>query len=137
MFLKSFPFIDKFTSIPNNLNLLHLSCGQKKMSTLEYVIDGWNDVQSRIKAVIQKRKQSDQVYNNFKLVNFLSVGIIKKIIILPFQSNIEPRLVAVSKTKPIEHIIGIYQQGQKYFGENYVQELLTKSFDAEVYYLIS
>uniref|UniRef100_A0A2S2QG92 Proline synthase co-transcribed bacterial n=1 Tax=Sipha flava TaxID=143950 RepID=A0A2S2QG92_9HEMI len=112
MFLKSFPFIDKFTSIPNNLNLLHLSCGQKKMSTLEYVIDGWNDVQSRIKAVIQKRKQSDQ-------------------------SNIEPRLVAVSKTKPIEHIIGIYQQGQKYFGENYVQELLTKSFDAEVYYLIS
>lgn len=104
------------------------------MSTLENVIDGWNDVQSRIKVVIQKRDQSDQVYNNFKLVNFINVYLK---IILPFQKNIEPRLVAVSKTKPIEHIIGIYQQGQKYFGENYVQELLTKSFDAEVYYSLS
>lgn len=44
----------------------------------------------------------------------------------------EPRLVAVSKTKPIEHIIGIYQKGQRHFGENYVQELITKSSDIEV-----
>lgn len=44
----------------------------------------------------------------------------------------EPRLVAVSKTKPIEHIIGIYQKGQRHFGENYVQELISKSSDIEV-----
>jgi len=54
-----------------------------------------------------------------------------------FQDRTEPRLVAVSKTKPIEHIVGIYQQGQRHFGENYVQELLTKSFNAEVYNSIS
>jgi len=52
--------------------------------------------------------------------------------ILYFQGNVEPRLVAVSKTKPIEHIIGIYQKGQRHFGENYVQELITKSSDVEV-----
>ncbi|EEB13214.1 predicted protein [Pediculus humanus corporis] len=38
-------------------------------------------------------------------------------------SNIEPRLVAVSKTKPIESIIEAYNCGQRHFGENYVQEI--------------
>ena len=32
-----------------------------------------------------------------------------------------PRLVAVSKTKPIDDIIAAYQAGQRHFGENYVQ----------------
>ncbi|MGL5028077.1 MAG: YggS family pyridoxal phosphate-dependent enzyme [Shewanella oncorhynchi] len=32
------------------------------------------------------------------------------------------RLLAVSKTKPIEDIIAVYQAGQRCFGENYVQE---------------
>jgi PLP dependent protein len=36
-------------------------------------------------------------------------------------------LVAVSKTKPVEDILELYQLGQKDFGENYVQELVTKS----------
>ena len=35
-------------------------------------------------------------------------------------------LVAVSKTKPVEDIFELYQLGQRDFGENYVQELLTK-----------
>lgn len=35
-------------------------------------------------------------------------------------------LVAVSKTKPAEDIVTLYQAGQRDFGENYVQELLTK-----------
>lgn len=52
------------------------------------------------------------------------------------QGHIEPRLVAVSKTKPIEHIIGIYQQGQRHFGENYVQELIAKSSDVGVGILV-
>lgn len=50
-----------------------------------------------------------------------------------FQTNTQPTLVAVSKTKPIEEIICVYQQGQRHFGENYVQELLPKAFDPEVY----
>lgn len=35
-------------------------------------------------------------------------------------------LVAVSKTKPISDILALYEQGQRDFGENYVQELLEK-----------
>lgn len=42
-------------------------------------------------------------------------------------SKTEPRLVAVTKTKPIEMILRAYQQGQRHFGENYVQELVEKS----------
>ncbi len=36
------------------------------------------------------------------------------------------RLVAVSKTKPIEDILQIYSSGQRIFGENKVQEMLRK-----------
>ena len=35
-------------------------------------------------------------------------------------------LVAVSKTKPVEDILALYELGQRDFGENYVQELLQK-----------
>eukprot|EP00794_Sanderia_malayensis_P005512 gene5512-6197_t len=38
-----------------------------------------------------------------------------------------PRLVAVSKTKPVEKIEAAYVCGQRHFGENYVQELVQKS----------
>ena len=43
-----------------------------------------------------------------------------------------PRLVAVSKTKPKEMIIEAYAAGHRHFGENYVQELVEKSGDAEM-----
>jgi PLP dependent protein len=36
------------------------------------------------------------------------------------------QLVAVSKTKPNETILELYNQGQRTFGENYVQELVDK-----------
>ncbi|MBX2878082.1 MAG: YggS family pyridoxal phosphate-dependent enzyme [Saprospiraceae bacterium] len=36
------------------------------------------------------------------------------------------RLVAVSKTKPVEQILDMYHQGQRIFGENRVQELVEK-----------
>jgi len=35
-------------------------------------------------------------------------------------------LVAVSKTKPVEDILALYDEGQRDFGENYVQELVEK-----------
>jgi PLP dependent protein len=35
-------------------------------------------------------------------------------------------LVAVSKTKPVEELMALYQLGQRDFGENYVQELVEK-----------
>ena len=33
---------------------------------------------------------------------------------------LQPRLVAVSKTKPLEYIYAAYDNGQRHFGENYV-----------------
>jgi pyridoxal phosphate enzyme (YggS family) len=39
----------------------------------------------------------------------------------------EPRLVAVSKTKPVEDLMEAYEAGQRIFGENYAQELLDKA----------
>lgn len=35
-------------------------------------------------------------------------------------------LIAVSKTKPLEDILELYNEGQRDFGENYVQELISK-----------
>ncbi|CDW59023.1 proline synthase co transcribed bacterial [Trichuris trichiura] len=43
-----------------------------------------------------------------------------------------PRLVAVSKFKPVSDICLAYQAGQRHFGENYVQELLKKSNDEQL-----
>lgn len=37
------------------------------------------------------------------------------------------QLVAVSKTKPQEDIVSLYEFGQRNFGENYVQELVDKA----------
>lgn len=39
----------------------------------------------------------------------------------------QPRLVAVSKTKPAEAVREAYDAGHRVFGENYVQELLDKA----------
>ena len=46
-----------------------------------------------------------------------------------FRSQPEPRLVAVSKTKPPKAVLRAHVHGQKHFGENYVQELVEKSRD--------
>ncbi|MBL7742891.1 MAG: YggS family pyridoxal phosphate-dependent enzyme, partial [Chitinophagaceae bacterium] len=35
-------------------------------------------------------------------------------------------LVAVSKTKPVEDVLALYDLGHRDFGENYVQELVEK-----------
>ncbi|XP_064602325.1 pyridoxal phosphate homeostasis protein-like [Liolophura sinensis] len=44
----------------------------------------------------------------------------------------KPRVVAVSKTKPVQMIVEAYQLGQRHFGENYVQELVEKSCHPEI-----
>ena len=43
--------------------------------------------------------------------------------ILNVLSSTNTTLVAVSKTKPNEDLISLYELGQRDFGENYVQEL--------------
>ncbi|XP_008586173.1 PREDICTED: proline synthase co-transcribed bacterial homolog protein isoform X1 [Galeopterus variegatus] len=46
--------------------------------------------------------------------------------------TIQPRLVAVSKTKPADMVIEAYSHGQRTFGENYVQELLEKASNPKI-----
>jgi PLP dependent protein len=41
-------------------------------------------------------------------------------------ADTQTQLIAVSKTKPNEAILALYEQGQRVFGENYVQELVEK-----------
>lgn len=41
-----------------------------------------------------------------------------------------PRLVAVGKTKPLDMILEAYGTGHRYFGENYVQEIIQKAGEA-------
>jgi len=45
------------------------------------------------------------------------------------RSCLPPTLVAVSKTKPVEMIFEAYEQGQRHFGENYIQEIHEKSLN--------
>src|SRR5690606_5596405 len=40
--------------------------------------------------------------------------------------NHDAQLIAVSKTKSIEEILEVYNEGQRHFGENQVQELNEK-----------
>ncbi|XP_072026908.1 pyridoxal phosphate homeostasis protein-like [Amphiura filiformis] len=49
----------------------------------------------------------------------------------PDLPQVAPRVVAVSKTKPVGMIKEAYECGQRHFGENYVQELVDKSADAD------
>ena len=53
-------------------------------------------------------------------------SIAENISILQQQLPSDVKLVAVSKTKPVSDIIDAYNSGQRYFGENRVQELLNK-----------
>lgn len=46
--------------------------------------------------------------------------------------QITPRLVAVSKIKPVPLIIEAYEAGQQHFGENYVNELVEKANDPQL-----
>ena len=48
------------------------------------------------------------------------------------RASVSPRLVAVSKTKPVEMIIEAYRAGHRDFGENYIQELVDKSHDQQI-----
>ncbi|KAJ8982838.1 hypothetical protein NQ317_014227 [Molorchus minor] len=50
----------------------------------------------------------------------------------PELQAIQPRLIAVSKLKPTNLIIEAYEEGQRHFGENYVQELEEKANSPEI-----
>ncbi|KKL00802.1 alanine racemase [Rheinheimera mesophila] len=47
------------------------------------------------------------------------------------QLSQQSRLIAVSKTKPASSVAAAYQAGQRAFGENYVQELVSKATELQ------
>lgn len=49
-------------------------------------------------------------------------------------TGVQPRLVAVSKTMGPEAIMPAYNDGQRHFGENYVQEILEKASQARPFF---
>ncbi|PAA94604.1 hypothetical protein BOX15_Mlig010458g3, partial [Macrostomum lignano] len=82
---------------------------QQEMS----VVTGGTEVASRLQSVLQRIASAAAA---------ASGGSAKQL----------PRLVAVSKTKPISDIVAAYSAGQRHFGENYVQELYEKSHSPEI-----
>ncbi|XP_039760629.1 pyridoxal phosphate homeostasis protein [Pararge aegeria] len=46
--------------------------------------------------------------------------------------QVTPKLVAVSKIKPVSLIIQAYEAGQRHFGENYVNELAEKAHNPQI-----
>lgn len=61
-------------------------------------------------------------------VNAALEGLLKRVAASSARySKPEPRVVAVSKTKPAELVRAAYDSGQRHFGENYVQELEEKA----------
>jgi PLP dependent protein len=53
-------------------------------------------------------------------------GVAENLSFIRSQIPLSVKLVAVSKTKPVSDILEAYNTGQRYFGENRVQELLNK-----------
>jgi len=75
------------------------------MSDLSFISENLKSVQTRLNLACAKRRTELE----FAFLN--------------------PRLVAVSKTKPIPYIVQAYEAGQRHFGENYVQEIADKAND--------
>ncbi len=73
------------------------------------------------------RLQSVTVRVGIFALNLFNVAI-NKDAYLDVKASLEGKavLVAVSKTKPAEDILALYAEGQRDFGENYVQELVDK-----------
>lgn len=71
MFIKSLSSFTNRTLISKNPVLLTFNFNKKKMSTLENVIDGLNNVKCRIKLAISKRDQVPIIiYNLLILIVF-------------------------------------------------------------------
>ena len=56
----------------------------------------------------------------------MSINLINYEKIKSIANSYHAQLVAVSKTKPLDDILALHQEGQIIFGENYVQELVDK-----------
>ncbi|KAK4689242.1 PLP dependent protein, partial [Tremellales sp. Uapishka_1] len=74
--------------------------------SLEYTADRAEELKENIEGV---RKEIDEAFSASGL------------------SSQKPRLVPISKIKPASDIKALYDQGQRTFGENYIQEMVDKA----------
>ncbi|KAJ0170945.1 hypothetical protein K1T71_013717 [Dendrolimus kikuchii] len=74
-------------------------------------------------------QESDVMYGLKNVLSQIEAAVARRSKDLP---QITPRLVAVSKIKPVADIIKAYDAGQKHFGENYVNELADKAQDPAI-----
>ncbi|GAA5957450.1 hypothetical protein JCM3765_001144 [Sporobolomyces pararoseus] len=70
------------------------------------------------------QERSSELIKNYELINSKLVDATSQ---RPSKSAPTPRLVAVSKLKPSSDILALYNHGVRHFGENYPQELESKS----------
>jgi len=95
--------VKSFRTLPLN----HFALLARKMVTESYIKENLSFVRDKIEEATKKRQEKDPQYQ-------------------------PPRLVSVSKTKPVSDIIDAYSWGQRHFGENYIQELVEKSADKQI-----
>lgn len=72
--------------------------------------------QTRTMATVERKSELEENYKN----------VLTEISDLSSESKTPPQLVVVSKYKPVEDIKALYDLGHRHFGENYVQELVSK-----------
>jgi len=99
---------------PNNFG-----CSFSKVPLITLV---GKSVINRKMATISSESENAEVVENLHQVKRKISDISAKL-----QLKKEPRLVAVSKTKPATMILACYKDNHKIFGENYVQELVEKA----------
>lgn len=81
--------------------------------------------------IVGRLKEMVEVVLNLKVIRDKILAACKKRT-ADCQYYVEPKLVAVSKLQPPELIIQAYDAGQRYFGENYVNELVNKGTNPDV-----
>lgn len=86
------------------------------------------DVKAGLRNVLERISLASSNRSQQKVMKILVISY-HMINIDIFYSLQNVQLVAVSKTKPVEAILEAYEEGQRHFGENYVQELQDKAND--------
>nr|XP_026501721.1 pyridoxal phosphate homeostasis protein [Vanessa tameamea] len=77
----------------------------------------------------EKSDEVDIMYGLKTVLAQIEAAVVRRSKDLP---QIAPKLVAVSKIKPVPLIIQAYEAGQRHFGENYVNELSEKASDPQI-----
>lgn len=78
---------------------------------------------------MEESKEFDIMYGLKTVIGQIKQAVARRSQDLP---QIYPRLVCVSKTKPVPMVIEAYEAGQRHFGENYANELHEKANNTEI-----